>query len=209
MTQPTADDAAVQPMVGDSLCALADLLDGSPAERWDQPSLCAGWQVRHVVAHMTMAARYSGEEFTARLREAQFDFTRVSDQIAAQDADLPTGQLIGDLRSPALHAWIPPGGGVRGALNHAVVHGLDVTVALGERRTTSDAALRVVLDDLTRGGGHEHFGTDVDGRTLVATDLDWTHGEGPELRGPADAMASVLCGRTVPDGLLTGAPLAG
>ena len=38
---------------------LADVLDGLTPEQWDEPSLCAGWRVREVVAHITMAFRYS------------------------------------------------------------------------------------------------------------------------------------------------------
>jgi uncharacterized protein (TIGR03083 family) len=29
---------------------------------WDRASLCTGWTVRHVLAHMTMAARLSPEQ---------------------------------------------------------------------------------------------------------------------------------------------------
>ena len=45
--------------------------------------------------------------------------------------------------------WTPPGGGYHGALNHVVIHGLDITVPLREPRRASDTAIRYVLDDLT------------------------------------------------------------
>jgi uncharacterized protein (TIGR03083 family) len=38
---------------------LAEVLMDLPAERWDEATLCAGWRVREVVAHMTMPYRYS------------------------------------------------------------------------------------------------------------------------------------------------------
>ncbi len=88
-----------------------------------------------------------------------------------------------------------------------VIHGLDVTVPLGAPRRSPDETIRVVLDDLTRGGGHDHFGMTIDGRCLVASDLDWSYGSGAALRGHAGDLAVALCGRAVPGGRLDGEPL--
>ena len=65
---------------------LAGLLAGHRRGQWDTPSLCAGWRVRDVVAHMTMPARYSQEEFMAELSRCEFDFTRLSNEVASRDA---------------------------------------------------------------------------------------------------------------------------
>jgi uncharacterized protein (TIGR03083 family) len=35
--------------------SLADLLDELTAPEWETPSLCTGWQVRDVAAHLTLA----------------------------------------------------------------------------------------------------------------------------------------------------------
>jgi uncharacterized protein (TIGR03083 family) len=202
------DDGYLQPTVAAELTRLADLLDAASDAQWDTPSLCAGWRVREVVAHMTMAARYPEEQFMAELRRCGFDFTRLSNEIAARDASLPADELIKNLRSAVMQHWAPPGGGYRGALNHAVIHGLDVTVPLGAPRLAPDSTIRVILDDLTEGDVNERFGIDIAGRQLQATDLDWSFGAGPVLRGPAADLALVICGRSVPPGRLAGAPLA-
>ena len=201
------NDADLQPAVAAEFQALADLLDSATDAQWDTPSLCAGWRVREVIAHMTMAARYSEEEFMAELRRCEFDFGRLSNEIAARDAERPASELVDSLRSEVMQHWTPPGGGWHGALNHVVIHGLDVTVPLGAPRRPPDATIRVVLDDLTGGGVHEHFGTSIEGRRLQATDLDWSYGSGPALRGPAGDLAVVLCGRAIPPGRLEGEPL--
>jgi uncharacterized protein (TIGR03083 family) len=201
------NDADLQPAVAAEFLALADLLDGASDAQWDTPSLCAGWRVREVIAHMTMAARYSEDEFMAELRRCGFDFSRLSNELASRDAGLPAAELVACLRADVMHHWTPPGGGYHGALNHVVIHGLDVTVPLGVPRRSPDETIRVVLDDLTRGGGHAHFGTGIDGRSLQATDLDWAYGSGPALRGAAGDLALVICGRTVPAGRLEGKPL--
>jgi uncharacterized protein (TIGR03083 family) len=202
------DDASLQPAVAAEFRSLADLLDAASAAQWDTASLCAGWRVREVVAHMTMAARYSEEQFMAELKRCGFDFTRLSNEIAARDASLPTDELIKNLRSEVMQRWAPPGGGYHGALNHVVIHGLDVTVPLGAARLAPDQTIRVILDDLTQGDVNARFGIDIAGRHLQATDLDWSFGQGAVLRGPAADLALVICGRSVPPGRLEGAPLA-
>jgi len=200
-------DATLQPVVAAEFVALADLLDSATDAQWDTPSLCAGWRVREVIAHMTMAARYPEDKFMAELRRCDFDFGRLSNEIASRDAVLPSAELVANLRSDVMQHWTPPGGGYHGALNHVVVHGLDVTVPLGVPRRSPDSTIRVVLDDLTTGGIHERFGMGIDGRTLLATDIDWSYGSGPPLRGTAEDLALVLCGRTVPAGRIEGEPL--
>jgi uncharacterized protein (TIGR03083 family) len=201
------NDAELQPMVADELARLADLLEALPETQWDIPSLCQGWRVREVVAHMTMAARYSNEEFMEELRAHDFDFTRLSNHIASRDADLPTAALVDNLRSEAMQQWTPPGGGHRGALNHAVIHGLDIAVPLGVRRHVVEGTMRFILDDLTAGGVHARFGTDLAGRHLEATDLDWSYGDGIPLRGAAEDLALAICGRALPGNQLHGTPL--
>ena len=206
-TSPTTDDAHLQPAVAGEFTSLADLLAAASDAQWDTPSLCDGWRVREVVAHMTMAARYSDAEFMAELRRRDFDFTRLSNEVARRDASLPADELVANLRSDVMQGWTPPGGGYHGALNHVVIHGLDVTVPLGVPRRSPDETIRVVLDDLAQGGGHAHFDIVINGRRLEASDLDWSHGSGPVLRGAAGDLALAMCGRAVPSGRLEGEPL--
>ena len=193
----TITENDVQALVGPQFRALADALAAEPASVADVPSLCEGWAVKNVLAHMTMAARYSPEEFTAQLRSDGFDFTRLSNRIAEQDGGLPFHVLVKDLRTDAMAHWAPPGGGFEGALTHAVIHGLDITVPLGLTRSCDDEALRLVLDGLTAGGVHRHFGVEVEGLELRATDLDWSFGSGKRVDKAAHEIALMLCGREV------------
>ena len=197
-------DAELLAAVTAEFTALADQLDKIPAADWDTPSLCERWRIREVVAHMTMPARYSTEQVMAELEECEGDFTRVSDRIASRDAELPTSTLVANLRDETLHQWTPPGGERAGALNHAVIHALDATVPLGLRREAPDEALRTVLDGLTSGGAHQHFGFDIEGLALRATDMDWSHGTGKPVSGAAGDLALFICGRTLPPGRIQG-----
>lgn len=145
--------------------------------------------------HWPVLSRES-TNFTAELQRYGFDFDRLSNEIASRDAGLPTSELVANLRSGTMQHWAPPGGGYHGALNHVVIHGLDVTVPLGVPRLSPDETIRIVLNDLTR--GDTDFGISFEGRSLQATDLDWSHGSGSPLRGAAADLALVLCGRTLP-----------
>jgi uncharacterized protein (TIGR03083 family) len=204
MTTPT--DVDLQRAVAEEFLALGDLLDTLPEARWDTPSLCEGWRVREVVAHMTMAARYSAAEFYAELQASNGDFTHLSNRIAASDAGLSCQALVDNMREEAMHQWTPPGGGYSGALNHVVIHGLDITVPLGAARRSSDDTIRAILDDLTHGGTHEHFGFDLEGKRLRATDIDWTFGSGALVSGSAQDLALFMCGRRLPPGRIHGQP---
>ena len=74
-----------------------------PASVWDSPSLCDGWRVREVVAHVTMAARNSPDQFMAELATFLSDFTALSNGIAHRDGGAPTDAWIADLRSETTH----------------------------------------------------------------------------------------------------------
>ena len=180
--------------------SLADLLETAPVSVWDAASLCAGWRIREVVAHVTMPARYDAAAFMAEMATADGDFTRLSNTVAARDGASPPASLLADLRSETLHGWEPPGGGQLGALTHAVVHGLDVTEAAGLGRTVPATRVAIVLGAADPG----LFGTDLTGVELRADDLDWSYGSGELVTGPAQVLALVVCGRVVPTGRLGG-----
>lgn len=188
----------LQSWVAPTYDGLADLLASAPAETWDAPSLCEKWQVRHVVAHVTMPARLTPEQFGAEMAAAGGDFTVLSDTVAARDASLPLADQLDALRSPLLHAWQPPGGAA-GALNHAVIHSLDVTVALDRPTVAPGEAVVAVLDQLTAANG-ALFGVDLTGVRLEATDTDWSWGSGDAVRADSGLLVALLSGRTLPDG---------
>ena len=194
----TVTDADVQALVGPQFHALAEMLAAQPASVADSPSLCDGWAVRHVVAHLTMAARYDGAAFTAELASFGYDFAALSNAIALRDGDLGFGRLLADLRSDTMATWAAPGGGATGALTHVVVHGLDVTAARGLPRSADDEATRLVLDRLTLDGDETPFGIDLHGWRLTATDLDWHHGVGTSVSTTAEDLVLGLAGRPRP-----------
>jgi uncharacterized protein (TIGR03083 family) len=187
----------LQTWVAPTCVALAGFLDDGSA--WDARSLCEGWLVRHVVAHVTMPARLTPEQFGAEMAAAGGDFSVLSDRVAERDATLPVSELLGQLRSPELHAWQPPGGGAAGALSHAVIHSLDVTVALDRPAVAPQEAVTAVLDLLTGADG-TWFGVDLTGLRLSASDSAWSWGAGTDLDADSGSLVALLSGRSLPDG---------
>jgi uncharacterized protein (TIGR03083 family) len=183
--------------------ALAAVLAGLGPDAWDSPTLCDGWRVREVVAHITMPFRYSGPRFMLELARSGGKFNVMSDRVARRDAHaLSAAQLTAALRDNVQHPWKPPGGGFVGALTHDVIHGLDITVPLGAERRVPAESMLVVLGNVTAAQALKHFGVDLTGVSLQATDLDWTWGSGAPLRGSAQDLALFLCGRKLPAGRL-------
>jgi uncharacterized protein (TIGR03083 family) len=199
----------VRDMIAAQRGELADALGGLAAGGWDEPTLCAGWRVREVVAHVTMPFRYSGLRFVLELARSRGQFNAMADRLARRDAArMAPADLAAAVGSNIRHPWQPPGGGYAGALAHDVIHGLDITVPLGLDRPVPEDRLRLVLPKSTAERSVRFFGVDLAGIELRAVDLDWSLGSGASLTGTAQDLLLVLCGRKLPAGRLDGAPAA-
>ncbi|MFB7597436.1 maleylpyruvate isomerase family mycothiol-dependent enzyme [Streptomyces sp. NPDC056160] len=184
---------------------LADLFAALTPAQWEAGSLCAGWRVREVVAHMSMGFRHSLGSVLWQLVKSRGSLHRMTDRLARRDAARHCdARLAAFLREHAHHPWRPPVGGLRAALAHDVVHGLDVTVALGHDRTVPEERLLIVLEAIDP-RAFRVFGTDLRGVRLVADDLDWSFGTGAPLYGAAQDLLLVAYGRNLPAGRLRGA----
>ncbi|MFI2765114.1 maleylpyruvate isomerase family mycothiol-dependent enzyme [Streptomyces echinatus] len=205
-TKPTADEQAVlKAAIAAERRELADLFDALRADDWHAPSLCTGWTVREVVAHMSMGFRLSLPTVLSELLKARGSLHRMTDRVARRDAAAHTTvQLSAFLRDHAHHPWTPPVGGLPAALGHDVVHGLDVTDALGLGRSVPDDRLRILLDAI-QPRGLKFFGVDLTGIRLCAEDTDWSYGSGADpVYGAAQDLLLLAFGRRLPPGRLRG-----
>ncbi|MFJ8821222.1 maleylpyruvate isomerase family mycothiol-dependent enzyme [Streptomyces sp. NPDC102467] len=179
---------------------LADMLGELSEAQWDAPSLCSGWRVREVAAHMSMGFRLSLPRTLAELGRSGGRLHRMTDRVARRDAAaLTPAELVAALRDNAGHPWTPPVGGLTAALGHDVVHGLDITTALGLDRRVPAERLRLVLNGVDA-RSLKFFGAGLDGVPLRATDLDWSLGAGTAepLEAPAQELVLRAFGRRLP-----------
>jgi uncharacterized protein (TIGR03083 family) len=197
----------IRDMIAAQRAELAEVLAGLPGSSWDEPTLCAGWRVREVVAHITMPFRYGRGRFALELAKSRGRFNEMADRTARQDAAvLSPMDLTEAVRSNTGHPWKPPGGGYTGALAHDLIHGLDITVPLGLTVRVPEERLRPVLPASLDDRSVKFFSVQLDGIELRASDMDWSLGSGAPLTGTAADLLLVLCGRTLPPGRLSGEP---
>lgn len=196
--------SAVWDAVHDERRSLARDLDGITGEQWSTASLCPGWSVHDVLAHLVDSATTTRVGFVRQMVSARFDFDRANDQgVRRHRASDPqqtlaafravTGRTDTPLASPATR------------LVEAYVHGEDIRRPLGIAATYPPEHVMTALSYLARtgagiGGGRER----VHRLRLCPSDVDQHIGEGPEVHGSAIALLLATSGRPWGVGELTG-----
>jgi uncharacterized protein (TIGR03083 family) len=191
------------PVIHAERAALADDLATLAPDRWNTPSLCTGWSVHEVLAHMTATATMTPLGFLGRLARAGFRFqTMTRHTIDAQTAGGPAATLA-RFRQTQNRSSGPPGP-VDSWLGETLVHAEDIRRPLGIAHAYPVDALARVADFYRRSnlliGGKNR----VTGLTLRATDTEWTAGSGPQVTGPILALVLVTAGRAAALDDLTG-----
>lgn len=107
-------NAEVRAWIAGERRELADLLESVRDDQWDRPSLCAGWRVSEVAAHMSMGFRLSLPATVGELVRARGNLHRMTDRVARRDAAAhSTAELAAFLREGAHHHWTPRSAGSR------------------------------------------------------------------------------------------------
>jgi uncharacterized protein (TIGR03083 family) len=202
------DDTEVWSAVDRRRSALVELLRSLTLPEWDTPSLCEGWRVRDVAAHLTLplltkrqllglALRHPGG--TNRiLRDGSVELARRHD----------TAEVVDRLeRMVGMHRHVP-GMTCREALIDVVGHTFDIAVPLGRDVPVPPVEVAEAADRVVsyRGRGNAKVFRQVPlaGYRLTADDHAWSTGEGPEIRGSMSDVFLLLTGRTVRVGELRG-----
>ena len=183
--------------IADRRRALAQLVEGRPDEDWERPSLCTEWRIRDVVAHVALTPHSPtvGAILLAAVR-ARGDFDRVNRDMARAYAARPPAELVADLRGSADSRRKPAITTLDNLLFDVLVHVQDVALPLGVECPPPPAAAREGVERVWRMGWPFWAKRKLRGLRLEATDVDWTVGDGPVVRGPAQALLLLLTGRT-------------
>ena len=186
------------------VAALAEL----PAEAWGRPSLCTGWTVRDVVAHLVATSRMTPPAFVGKLARSRFRFNDMSrGEIERITAEASDAELVAAL-AERVDARTAPPGPVTTWLGETIVHGEDIFRALGDYRDHPRDHLVAVADFYASSNLLIGAKSRIEGVRLRATDADWTHGSGPEAAGPLVALVMAMTGRTPAFDDLTGEGVA-
>lgn len=181
----------VRQLVAQERSDLVGLLRTLSDEEWEVPSLCAGWRVRDVVAHVLYDA-VSLPTYLAALARCRFSVDRLNAHYVDQAKDLPASALVSKLESTVGRGTIArllP----NASLADVMVHHQDIRRPLGRERTIDPERLLSVLnhpDPFARPWRWTR------GLRFVATDVSWSKGDGPEVRGTGEALALATVGRS-------------
>lgn len=174
--------------------AFADLLDGLAPHEWQAPTLCAGWNVRDVVAHTVAYLGQTRLGLAASMLAAGGQVDRINDRALRMDTESGPDELRAVMRAGADPSGAGALYGCRVALIECLVHQQDIRRPLGRQRTIPADALLASLTFARRspviGGAWR-----TRGLRLTATDHDWSAGRGPEINGPGEALLLAMTGR--------------
>jgi uncharacterized protein (TIGR03083 family) len=175
---------------------LADQLDTLSPEQWDTQSLCDAWTVRDIAAHLVVPHKISIPAFLVTFVAAGGSFSRANVAMTAKEAKRPTPDIVADIRRFADSRAKPPGFGSEAPLSEVLVHGQDIRIPLGLDDTSAIESWAATLDFLVMPKARRGFvSVSLQGFHFVASDIDWSHGTGEEVRGPAVALALAMMGR--------------
>jgi uncharacterized protein (TIGR03083 family) len=179
-----------------------DLAELAPAQ-WDTKSLCAGWTVRDIVAHLSATASLNPVTFFLGMTKAGFNFDKFANGQVAKHRGADPAATLGEFSSLQHSTSAPPGPKVSW-LGEVVIHGADVRRPLGIPHTYTPGAIRQVIDFYK--GSNVLIGSKrrIEGLALHATDDDWQHGQGERVDGPLLSLLLAMTGRGAACDDLTG-----
>jgi uncharacterized protein (TIGR03083 family) len=181
-------------MARDERADLAAFLTTLTPQQWLAPSLCAGWTVKDVVAHVVSYEELSKWGVAKRLVRGAF--VR-SNQIGVDEfAGLSPDELVEFLTAHLQPQGLTAGFGGMIALVDGTVHHQDLRRPLGLPRAIPTDRLLAVLQRVPS-NPRLGAGRRIRGLQLRATDVDWTHGAGAEVTGTGEALLMAMTGRRV------------
>jgi uncharacterized protein (TIGR03083 family) len=192
----------------DELASISEFLHGLSDEQWDHDSLCRGWRVRDVISHMTLGYTTPLLPMVGKVAKYGFNVPKASaEESAAYGSAHTPAQILAVFDTiPKEHVhkgisrMIKP---QEGLVDH-IVHHQDVRRPLGLPRQVPEVRLIAALDAAPAISGFVGAKKRAAGLKLVATDVEWSHGDGPEVHGTGEAILLALTGRSVVLDELTG-----
>ncbi len=182
--------------VDEQRIGLAGLLEGLTPEQWTAQSLCDGWQVRDVAAHLTHSHMHPVRAIVEAARSG-FRFDSMIQRLGREDPRSQSEIAIA-LRGMAGSRKRVPGTSVQQPLIELLVHGQDITVPLGIDWPMPLDAAREAAQKLSGMTFPLNGQRRLAGIRLVATDAEFAAGEGREVQVPIGDIVMILAGRAQP-----------
>ena len=204
------DKAEVWRHIHAERAALAGTLAALPENDWSHDTLCAGWTVHDVAAHVistpqigwsdiaAMSARNLGRSYNTMI-------FRETKRLSAQET---RESILADYEKYAASTQRLPITTSLEPLIDVLLHHQDIVRPLGLTRDMPPEAAAVAADRVRRLSFPMGTRRLLRSVRMVATDVDWTRGSGPSIEGPIQELLMLASGRQPDRSLLTGDGLA-
>ncbi|MBM7518799.1 maleylpyruvate isomerase family mycothiol-dependent enzyme [Nocardioides nitrophenolicus] len=204
------DKAAIWAHIHTERAALAATLAELDPADWAHDTLCPGWTVHDVAAHVIstpqigwgampgMMARNLGRGYN----------TMIFREVKRLGARETRESILGDFERFATSTHHVPTTTSVEPLIDALLHHQDIVRPLGRRRAMAPEAAAVAADRVRRLAFLMGTGRLVRSVRLVATDVAWDRGTGPTITGPVQELLMLASGRMPDPALVDGEGLA-
>jgi uncharacterized protein (TIGR03083 family) len=187
--------ADLMPMIHAERRSLADYLGTLEPDQWTHATWCDKWNVQELVGHLIAAANVTAPHFFAGLVKRGFSFDRfVEGDLVSYAAGTPA-EVLARFEGIVTSTRTPPGP-TYVALGEVMAHGEDIRRALGTPGEHPAEHLTTLAELYKKTGAPLRGKKRVAGLRLVATDTDWSTGDGPTVEGPTMSLILAMIGRT-------------
>jgi len=187
--------ADLMPMVHTERRSLADFLDTPAPEQWSAPTWCDKWNVQELVGHLTAAGNITAPYFFTGLVKCGFSFDKFVDGDLRRFATGTPAEVRARFEAIVDSNRKPPGPAYV-ALGEVMCHSEDIRRALGSSGEHPAEHLTTLAELYKKTGAPLRAKKRLDGLSMRATDVDWSTGAGPEVRGPCMSLILAMVGRT-------------
>ena len=184
-------------VIGGERLRLAGLLGELTGHDWSQPSLCDGWTVRDVAAHLTLQQLGPGEAIGMMIRYRGDTDRAIRERARQRAGTWPTSKIIANIRAMAGSRRHNFGVTDRETLIDILVHAQDIAIPLSQPYPTPPAAAAAAATRMWTMRWPPPFPARraMERFRVTATDVEWSAGHGPRVDAPIGAIMLLSAGR--------------
>ena len=205
----TVDDEYIWTLVKAERIRVLKYLRSLDDTQWNHQSLCDGWLVRDVVAHLAIEYKYTVSNSAIDFLRSGFNVNTFMMITAVEKGKKPRNLVLQMFEATVSERVLPKSLSPFNALVDLLVHEQDIRIALGDQRHMPTKPLRLIFSnwipaDYNFGEKITGVADRVKGLKFVANDLDLTVGSGDEVIGSAHDILLAITGRRAALSTLTG-----
>lgn len=183
--------------------AFGGILQTLRDDEWLEPSVCPGWTVKDVSAHAIAHPQHRIRTLLPAMVRGRFNLDKAGLIDGRRRGRAPVDDILRQFEVYADARRLPPMTTPLEALVDTLVHTQDALRPLGRSYDMPPDAAALGADR-SIAAHQKMFGHPVAGVRLVATDIEWSHGSGPEVRAPMQELLLLATGRAAAAELVEG-----